>query len=250
VIFNPDAARGLRIAVDYSRIDRTREVSFLPLDVRPFLASPESSRIQRAPLTEEDRALGFTAGRVISADLRASNEGQTILEAVDLELDWQLPETIYGSFRLYGSATWLPRLQQRASLQAPVLSRVGYSRGPLEWRGNVGLGWRLGSTTADLNLQLYDSYRVAPAGASEAVIEQLTKYQGASEVPSQAYLDFSVSRRFRVSSIAVQSINISFAVHNLLDASPPLIANPLDIPYSPYGDSRLRRFQLSASAQF
>ena len=74
-----------RISIDYSRIDVRREVSFFTENLAVVLAneSQYGDRIVRAPLTDADRALGYTAGRILSIDLGAFNAGRTRVETVE-----------------------------------------------------------------------------------------------------------------------------------------------------------------------
>ena len=90
VVLNPDSKAMPRISVDYSRIDVRREVSFFTETLGTVLANQGqyADRIVRAPLTDADRALGFTVGPLVSIDLGAFNAGRTRVETVDVQLDW------------------------------------------------------------------------------------------------------------------------------------------------------------------
>jgi outer membrane receptor protein involved in Fe transport len=256
VVVNPSGRSGPRFSVDYSRIDTRREIVDFPLGVAGLMAAEAAypERVVRAPLSPADAALGLTVGRVVSLDLGMINAGGTVVEAVDFDLDWTVQTTASGEFRIYGAATWQPTFRRRAQEGVVWVERVGYADGPLEWRGNAGLQWTKGPLTIDLNLQYFDSYRVAPAGLDPLAISigaQRQRYQGARRIPSQVYVDLAAWRRFEIHGAGpLKVIEARLGIQNLLDHSPPIVAEPDDLGYSPYGDPRRRRFVLMLLAKF
>jgi hypothetical protein len=249
---NPNAARLPRLSDDFSRIDVRREVSFFTESLGTVLANEGQygSRIVREPLTDADRALGFSAGRILTIDLGAFNGGRTLVEAVDAQLDWPISLGSLGGLRLYGNATWYPTFKRRRAPDAPWVSRLGYIDGPLDWRGNIGAEWSKGPTMVGLNLQYYDRYRPTYVGGTSSSNATIVANQGSNWIPAQAYVDLSVRRRFRVPNGPLKTFEASFGVLNLLDKRPPLVAQTGLPGYSYYGDPRRRRFELVLSAGF
>lgn len=249
-VINPDGRDGPRISVDYSRIRSRREVMPFPLAESDLLAAESSypDRVIRGPLTDADKALGYTGGPILELDLRNRNTGDSLVEAVDFELDWRLKPLFGWEVAPYLRATWQPRVRTRTAPGEPWLDRVGYIDGPLAWRGNAGVEWRRGSTAIDLNAQYFNSYRVTYVSPlNTAMNPARLRFQGRSHVPSQVYVDLAVSRRFDIAGLDMEA---RLGVQNILDHSPPIIADPDNIGYSGYGDPRRRRVELAVTTKF
>jgi outer membrane receptor protein involved in Fe transport len=214
-------------------------------------------RVARGPLTEADARLGFTSGPVTRVDISRANEGGTLAEAVDLELDWPLPFFAGTEVQLYGSASWQPQLKMRRGRGEPWLERVGFFEGPSSWRGNIGLGWTQGLLSVDLNLQAFSAYSVTyadPSNVDGVVFDNrvILQFQGRERVPSQAYIDLAARRRFHLRGGVgpLKGVEVRFGIQNIFDKRPPTIVSPYAVPYSTYGDARRRRFELALSSEF
>jgi outer membrane receptor protein involved in Fe transport len=249
-ILNPLARRRPRIAVDFSRIDRKREV--LPFNFGPVTVLRNQDlypgRVMREALSEQDRQAGFTAGRISTIDLRSTNEGGSQVDTLDAQFDWSFEGPARGEVRLSAASTWQPRFTARRSKLEGDFSRIGHIDGPLRLRGNVGAEWSRGPTTIGLNAQYYSGYRVTYSEPSQAGLNaQIVLEQGTERIPAQAYVDFYASRALRV---ARQRVELGLGISNLLDSSPPILAQPGTPGYSLYADPRRRRFELSLSSKF
>jgi len=253
MVINPEGRDGPRVSLDYARIVVSREPAPFPLTFAELLAEEAAypDRVVRAALTAEDMAQGLTAGRLVTLDRRAANIGRTVVEALDAHADWLLPTENLGDIRLYGTLTWQPTFDERASPRAATIEKVGYFNGPLEWRANAGVEWVRGPFAADLNAQYYGSYRVTSAAASPSSREQAIRYQGSERIPDQLYVDLSVRRLFTAPTGAgpLRTLEARLSVQNLFDHRPPLVT-ATDLGFSEYGDPRRRRFVLSLAAQF
>jgi outer membrane receptor protein involved in Fe transport len=258
-VLNPSGGTGPRVSLDYSRIDRRREVVRFPLTPAVLLTREDEypGRVARGPLTEADARLGFTAGPVTRVDVTRANEGRTIAEVVDLELDWRMPFSAGTEIQLYGSASWQPQLRTRRGRGQPFLERVGFFEGPSSWRGNIGVGWTQGPLSLDLNLQAFGAYKVTyadPSNVDGVVFDNgvILRFQGRERVPSQAYVDFAARRRLQLRGGVgpVNTVEVRFGVQNVFDKRPPTIVSPYAVPYSTYGDARRRRFELAVSTEF
>lgn len=252
-VVNPEGGRGPRLSIDYSRISIRREVEPFPLDVTALLLAEATypERVTRAPLTDADRQLGYTAGRVLRVDTRAANSGRTVIHAIDIDLDWRIPDVLGGDLSPYARITWQPSIRSRPYPGAPWRQRIGYYDGPLAWRGNAGLSWGRGPAAIDLNVQYFDGYRLTSNDPGLAAAQaRLIVFQGRSRIPAQVYVDLAGSWRFDMASGPVSTMEARLGVVNLFDRSPPIVADPAGIGYSPYGDPRRRRFELAVSARF
>jgi outer membrane receptor protein involved in Fe transport len=256
-VLNPRGGRWPRLSIDFSRIRRSREPlvirSLLGLDLQRalggvpgLLAAGDDGRLQRAPLTPQDQALGFTAGPVTQADLRGLFLGRSLVEAVDAELDWTVAAGAAGAFKLYGSATWQPTLKRRLSDGEPWIDFAGDTDGPLAWRGHGGVDWTRGRLAIGLNVQHYGSYEATYTDPYLLFRNaEILRFQGRERIAAQTFFDLSVRRRFG------DSFELSLGVVNLLDRSPEIEAEPANRGgYSFYGDPRRRRFELAVSSRF
>jgi iron complex outermembrane recepter protein len=252
-VLNPSGAGGPRLSADFSRTVTTGEIEPFLLN-RDQLVLAEASyprRVVRAPLTDADRAMGFTVGRVIELNTGMINSGWSVVDAIDFRLDWALPAGPFGRFRLYGRATWEPNDVQHIAPGQPAINQVDFSDGPLAWRANVGVEWTRGPLSIDLNAQYFDSYSVTYINPPFPNA-QLLAFQGAERIPSQTYIDLALARRFDVRGQAgpLKVVEVRLGIQNLFDRLPPIVAAPAGPGYSPYGDPRGRRFELSVSSRF
>jgi hypothetical protein len=199
-------------------------------------------------LSEIDSQAGFTAGRVVAVDLRASNSGRSQVDALDTQVDWLSDLEGGGKLRLTAAATWQPNFRTQRSPQEAVFNRVGHVDGPLRKRGNIGAEWSRASTTLGLNLQYYAAYRVTYSDPARANLNpQIIRDQGAARIPSQAYVDLHASRQL---PIGKRQVEFALNVANVLDSRPPILARPDTPGYSFYGDPRRRRFELALTSRF
>jgi iron complex outermembrane recepter protein len=244
-VLNPDRRDGPRVSLDYSRIRKSRDAMVL---FEQFVLDHEDlwpERVGRAPMTDLDRALGYTGGQITMVDARALNGGGATVDSIDVRAEWAVP-LMGGRLRLYGDATWQMSNRQQRLFQ-PSLERAGYRRGPLEWRANGGADWAIGDTAIGVNFQFFSRYHIydqlyGPLSTDAA--------QGSHWVRSQIYADLHASRRFGLGS--GHDLTIDLGIVNVLDQAPPRETGyPLTGPgYSRYGDPRRRRFELVLSYGF
>jgi outer membrane receptor protein involved in Fe transport len=250
MVFNPRGVRGPRVSIDYSHIHRIGD--YVALDSDTVLAHEDywPQRVTRAPLTDDDRALGYTAGEITMIDARGLNAGRLDVATIDGRLDWTMPVG-GGTLRTTGAATVELRDSAKA-LFAPAVEQAGYVSGPLKWRANGGAEWIVGRTMIGTNVQYFSRYRIIDAAAvSVAYISETP--QGSKYVKAQAYVDLYASRRLPIYwGGRDHPLSLDLAVINLFDHAPPYQANSsfLGSLVSQYGDPRRRRFELTLNASF
>jgi outer membrane receptor protein involved in Fe transport len=249
VVLAPLGPHSLRASFDYSRIKRSNDV--LDLDTDTVLAHEDywPQRVQRGPLTDEDRALGYTAGPVTMIDTTAMNAASYEVQTLDMRFDWPI-NLAKGQLRLYGAATYTFNVESRGLFQ-PNLEFSGYMGGPLAWRANIGADWSFGASTLSANVHYYSGYLVDNPRMSDFVNQIAQAYQGSDHTPAQAYLDLRVSRRFRPRD-SDHVLKVDIGVSNVLDTPPPRVNLQAGGTggISPYGDPRRRRFEVTLGALF
>ncbi len=212
-VLNPSGRTGPRISIDYSAVSVTRapylfiwgapDEEAALAQVPAVLADEESSpdRVLREPLSEADRALGFTGGIVTEIDARGFSQGKSRLDVVEMQVDWTLRSGRAGDFRIYGTATWQPTFKRRSSQNRPWLQLAGLADGPLKWRGNAGVDWTTGPLSLGVNAQYFGSYSALRSIPTPGLNEQIALYQGGKPIDRQLYFDLSARRKFYVGPV-------------------------------------------------
>ena len=256
-IFTPRVLDGLRVSVDYTRIEKTDEIGSIPGGIVGLFAAEDifPSRIERLPLTPEDAALGYTGGEVIGIDFSLINLASSRVEAYDLQINYEWETDSGALFNAYVVGTYQESLETALLSSIPRVDRVGFSDGPLQKRANFGLDWIGGAWSAGWNAQYYDSYIVYGSSATDATIELEVVRQGTVNIPSQLYHDVYVAYDFGNSSRFVgellRNADIRLGIQNIFDKAPPILATTNVVTgYSTYGDPRLQRFSLQIRKSF
>jgi outer membrane receptor protein involved in Fe transport len=253
LVLNPSGRSGPRLSVDASRVEIRDEIGTSGLNPQQVIDAEASypGRVVREPLSAADAALGYTAGRIIVLYSGLANLGRTVAETVEAQLDWTLPPVLGGETRVYGAGTWQPTLRTRRRPGLPWLDRIGFLDGPLRWRGNAGVQWERGPLLVDLNLQYQGRSSPRYSPFSNVVVQNAAFNQARTYIPSRVYLDLAARRRFEFAAgHALRSLDVRFSVQNLLDTTPPIVADANNMGYDYRGDPRRRRFELSLSGHF
>ncbi|MBO9711643.1 TonB-dependent receptor [Sphingomonas sp.] len=254
VVLNPDRGAIPRLSIDYTRIVKTHEIGTnFGGNILYFLANEGlyPGRVTRAPLTEADRAAGFTGGVITQIDARYLDIGRTWSDVIDIRADAALDLHGLGSLRLYGTATWHPNLRRWMAPDRPAIQYVGFANGPLRWRGNAGFTWDRGPLSFAANGQYYAGYRSIDLenNVAPTVIDATELDQPGVHIPGQFYLDLSFAYRIDNPSPIVRRMEFRLGVVNAFDRSPP-IATSTPLGYSYYGDPRRRRIEASLVGRF
>ena len=219
-VLTPFGEDGARLAVDVSRIERTRDF-MLPL-TQEVLDHEEfwPERIVRLPLSDTDRALGYTGGRIHTLDARGNNGGSLEVDSLDVRAEWPM-EFLGGRLRLYADASYHMRNVVKG-LFRPEQRRDGYREGPLKRRANGGFDWSNAWLSIGANVQYLGDYRIIFDDNSPGGDDLHLMLQGSREVPSQTYLDLNATWWLPVpSSGPVKDLVLQFGAVNVLDKEPP-----------------------------
>lgn len=256
VVLTPLGEAGPSFAFDYSRIRRTRDVYQLS-DIEVLQHEDElPGRVVREPLTDADRDLGYTAGRIIEFDSSYLNGATLEVDAIDARAEWPM-SVLGGRLRLYADATYLLNNRRKEPFREDV-QLAGFVNGPLKRRANGGLDWSGNRLTLGANLQYFGSRSVfLDTPEPDFTHEFSERIQGSTRLRSQSYLDLYASwRMFFGTTQGARELVLDLGVVNALDKEPPRESSYFSEfaddaqGFSAYGDPRLQRFELVLTAHF
>jgi outer membrane receptor protein involved in Fe transport len=253
LVLTPPREAGLRLSLDYTRIDKRNEISDVYSGKPGYFLANEAAfpdRVSRLPLTASDAAAGYTVGVVTKIDTTYFNVGRTRIDAVDLKIDYRWPTDSLGEFTFHSALSWQPRYTRVEAPGQPVLDYVSTPDGALRWRGNGALGWAKGDFAVVLTGQYYGGYSVRRAGFDYFNDEDALE-QGAERIRAQTTLDLALSYRVNIERGAARPHGLEFrlGIQDLLDRPAPIMTNA-GAGYSYYADPRRRRFELTVAAGF
>lgn len=238
-ILTPHLVSGLRLSADWTRIDKTDNISALSALEQSVFDNEAyvPGLIVRGPVPP-----GESVGPVVGLSSQLLNFARTKVEALDLALDYELRTTSLGSFRLSASATKLLDHTDQITPIAPLVDTVGLAEG-LEWRANATVTWDYRNWTLGWFSQYFDSYAL---NAQRAVDPN----QGAATIESQIYHDVVGRYRFGASQGLLAETEVSFGIRNVLNADPPVDVTLIVPGYSRFGDPRLATYYLTIKKGF
>ncbi len=253
-IFTPRFVPGFRLSADYTKIDKTDEITSIFLSQAFFYEDALPGLITRAPLTPADQALGYTGGVVQALDLRSVNIARRKVEAVDVQADYTRKFSL-GEFRFYGVATWNRTFRAQVTPQAAPVESVGFFDGPLKWNGNGGIDWQRGPWSAGWNAHYYGKQHIYTATATAASVATSVLTQGAADYPAQFYHDVQVAYQFGRGGEGWRKIfsdlRLSVGLQNAFNTEPPLRLGDVTAGgFQPVEDPRLRRYTLNLQKRF
>lgn len=247
IIYTPSAIPGLRLSVDYTRIKKRDEIATLSQQEIVNLEDIIPDRIIRGPVVPSDPP-GY-AGPITSIDTSVVNISASRVEAYDFQVNYDHYFENMGDIQVYAVATRQTTLERQVIPTSPMVDRVGFSDGPLKWRGNIGIVWRLGNVTLAANTQFYDKYKVYSSTLPIEYIDSVTRIQGGYYVDAQSYTD--VSARYVFSGGRLNGAQVSLGIRNLFDQSPPVVAGWQGTDgYSTFGDPRMRTYAITLKKTF
>jgi iron complex outermembrane recepter protein len=248
VILTPGFADGLRLSTDYTRIRKSDEITLLDPQTLLNEEATFPGLIVRGPKLPGDPP--SWPGPVILIKDYLVNIAKSSVEAYDLSAEYLFDTVAAGHFHLYAVATRQTQFERQLVPGSAPYDSVGFSDGPLEWRGNAGLDWTMSHWSMGWNAQYYSSYNIGVSNASPAFNAFAYLLQGSDRIPSQTYHDLNVRYHFSARpSSWLDNLVISGGIQNVFDTHPPPIAAPVN-GYSTYGDPRLRRYSLTVAKHF
>ena len=253
LVYTPDFLPSFRFSADYTRIRKTQEIVTLQMQDVINLEDALPGRVTRGPNLPGD--LPGWAGPITNIDATLVNISKTEVDAYDFQIDYEIDTERFGNVRPYLIATYMPEFARQAVPTSPFVNSAGFAAGQLEWKGNAGVTWIIGSWVFDWNVQYYSSYYAYSANAPESSRDGTVLSQGSATIPSQTYHDIHLRYSFdespRLLPALLSDSEITAGIQNIFDTSPPIIATSASVGgYSTYGDPRLRRFSVSWLKRF
>jgi len=244
IMLTPRVLPGFRLSVDWTRIEKTDNISILTLtqDSLNTVVQFAPERVSRGPVPAGDP---FGVGRINALDFTFLNIASAKVEAFDFALDYRFDASSWGEFELTALATRQVLFDTQTVPNAPVTDQSGVI-GNLEWKGNASLTWSRAEWSAGWTARYYDSYFLNFAHA-------LNVNQGAATVPSQTYHDVFVqwSAPRNIGFSLLEDTQVQLGVRNVFDKKPPVdVSNLSNNLYSTWGDPRLASYYVTLRKAF
>lgn len=130
-----------RLSVDYTRIEGRGLMVAVNRGYDAYILNEERypGAVIRAPLTDADRARGYTGGRIIEVRDLSENSGSSLIESVDMVAEHDL-DLAGGRLGLSAALTWQPTLSQYIPPDSGAYKRTPDGGSP-KWRGAAGARW-------------------------------------------------------------------------------------------------------------
>jgi outer membrane receptor protein involved in Fe transport len=252
VVYTPRGLKGLRVSVDWVKIEKTDNITFLSsqrfLDNEFLLPG----RITRGPVAPGDP---YGVGLITAINSSLVNIARVKVEAVDFAVDYALPTSGLGAFTFFANGTRALHYQTQLVAGQPIIEQVGQGTDassesvyagtrispPLKLRLNGGLIWTKGPWTATWTTRWYSHYQISPQFSSAAAA---TTQGNGGWVNSQTFHDATVAYDFgrRAPTEGGQGLGAGFAralgrtqilvgVRNVFNTSPQTVF------YAPYYSS-------------
>jgi iron complex outermembrane recepter protein len=187
-------------------------------------------RVQRAPLSAEDVALGYTGGAITRLDLTRINLAQRSMETFSYEINYRLPiPSAYGTVNWTTTATHINSLLTRARPTSAPINHAG-TRGALKWKGNSGLYWSSDRWSAGVTGYYINSYYDATTAPTPA-IPTATGLDG-RKIKHSLLFDLRGGYRFPAGTLGdhgwktwLNGITINVGVQNVFDRMSALVTD-------------------------
>lgn len=265
IIWEPDSGplNGLRFNAEYYNISQSDAIGTLGAQGIVNLESEYPERVKRDG-----------TGKITLVDNSMINLFRRETEGIDVSLSY-ITKTRIGQISVRGTGTALLHLKSQYALTQPEYDAAGYSpaeQGAPKYKASMSVGWEWKRWRTEWTTRYISSYNQygATGGPYSKQFQNGGLYdfyiiaQGASAVSSQAYHDLVVSyslnspkasftgdRNSAVRRGFFDGLTIQIGLRNVFDAAPPLdVFYSSNFYLSPYGDTRLRSYQLSARWQF
>ncbi|HLP26280.1 MAG TPA: TonB-dependent receptor, partial [Acidobacteriota bacterium] len=247
VVFTPRWVPGLRLAADYSHINRYNARGSLSVQQLINYEAYFPERITRAAPASGD---AYSVGAITFVDTSYLNLLKTQSIAYNVRADYGF-RTAIGNWTIGGVASSLQHYRVQTVFRAPLTEMIGNQSQSSylipKWKGNATLTWERGPWKAGWTARYYSHY--LQSATYQAA-------QGSRFVPAQTYHDVYLAYQFpsrganrgRVAQWLANT-SVQFGVKNVFSTEPPYDVSSY-LGYSAYGDVRLASYWLSLKKEF
>ncbi|MDB6169427.1 MAG: hypothetical protein JWM88_2291 [Verrucomicrobia bacterium] len=260
VVLTPRLIPGLRVSVDYVRIDKRDNIVTIPGGAQTILENPTvyASRVVRGPLAAGDP---YGVGPVVSIDTTLINIARALVEAYDYNLDYTFKHDAMGSFRFHAGATRQTHYKTQPIPGGPLQENAGFHPESglnigLKLRANASIVWNKGAWTVGWQSHYYSEYLVEAAGQGATTIANQFASQGNNGVvPSATYHDIFGRYRFgntdgpRTLAGLLRNTDLTVGLRNVFNHRPPFdFLNGFN--YATPGDPNLATYYFTLKHSF
>lgn len=248
VIVTPRFLPGLRISVDFTRINKRDNIASHPGGVQGIVndeALYPGHVVRDAPAPGDP----YGVGQITTVYETSLNLARAEVEAIDYAVEYTRKISGLGTLSTQVAATNQQHYRVQSAASQTVVDYVGVqSANPLKWRGNLNATLKMESWSIGWAAQYYDGYFVNTA-------KTFDPKQGGATVAGQIYHDLFIKVRPRKAGSArfaalVAGLEITVGVKNVFDRKPPFDVNNNIIFTSLFGDTRGVSYYLSLKKAF
>ncbi len=252
IVFEPARLKGLRLAVDWTRTQKTDAITSLPYNslLVPTLVAANPARVTRGPVPVGSP---FSVGPITALDNTVLNLSQATLEAYDVSLDYNWTAENLGSFEFSAHLTDTVHSLARvtpSAIESESRGILNSVNGILRYRATGSLTWNWRQWSVNWFSRYYDSYYLTADRSFVAA-------QGSATVPPQWVHDLNFTYRMartdfsRLPRWLRDGAVVNFGVTNVLNERPAFDATSVNqMYYSVIGDPRQAAFYVSVKLSF
>lgn len=268
-IFAPGFVPGLRLSVDWNKIDKRDNIASIPtqqmVNFEDFLPAGTITRL--APVAGS----AYPVGTIDIINISPVNFAKANVESYDFQLDYGRDTARYGRFEFSALATRSVHYTTQLTPTAPVVENVGFgSIGtatsfasspiyPMKWKGNASVTWRQGPWSLGWRTRYIHEYFLNPASTSAATI--LAQGNG-GRIDAQLWHDVFFGYRFGVNAGAagdgwraglaqlLRRTEIQAGVRNVFNTAPAFDMSSIGRLYSAQADARVSSYYVTLKKSF
>ncbi len=251
----PEKSRGFSIGMAFEPIKNLSiSLDWWGLHLRDQLGAVALAEIQQQPVKYTDQIIRNADGTIDHIIASQANRGESRIRGLDLSTNYRFPVTAIGTFDAKLDGTYYDKYEFTSERGGEWLQNVGIvtndgrfgGAGPNaglagmpqinpRWKHTASLAWRQGPWRAQVS-QRYNSS-----------LTDLTPRPGATINKVKAYSQFNVTAGYS----GFKNLNLNFAVNNIGNVNPPMIANSLYTGYlTSLADILGRSYKLTAEYKF
>jgi len=258
VVFEPTFLRGLRIAVDYTKVTKYNDIVAPSTAVLIQYVSQFPGRVQRSSPT----------GPIVFINDTDINAPETFTSSYNIEVDYTFKTASLGSWKLTGIANSWQHYDVQSTVGGPFVEQLGNpyvsggvnssglstggGAGLAKFKASLALDWSKGSFFAGWMAQYVGPYtegaQYGPGGSLPYEVQTVNGWVS-GQIYHNVYVGYSVGKTAPMDSWwrrALANSSIRLGVNNVFGHIPPFDGTTgFPALYSPYGSIRLASYIIS-----